>query len=103
MQEEFDDVGSVVVKMALQIVDGAETPVPDILFGMLAGKRQVFLFQYRGMHPGDQHFFIVRAIENADLAALRQIAGGAPEKIMRQLLGAGMLEAEDLAALRIDT
>jgi hypothetical protein len=32
----------------------------------------------------------------------RQIAGGAPEKIVLQLGGAGMLEAEHLAALRVD-
>ena len=36
------------------------------------------------------------------LPALRQIARGAPEKIVLQLGGAGMLEAEHLAALRID-
>ena len=54
------------------------------------------------MHPHDQHFLVIRAVEDADPAALGQVAGGAPEKIMRQLAGAGMLEAENLAALRID-
>ena len=34
--------------------------------------------------------------------AFRQIARGAPEKIVLQFGGAGMLEAEHLAALRID-
>ena len=29
-------------------------------------------------------------------------AGGAPEKIVLQILGAGLFEAENLAALRID-
>ena len=55
-----------------------------------------------GMHAGNQHLLIVRPVENADLATLRQVAGGAPKKIMLQLGGAGMLEAEDLATLRID-
>ena len=50
----------------------------------------------------DQHLLVIRAVENPDLAALRQIAGRAPEKIMLQFDGAGMLEAEHLASLRID-
>ena len=54
------------------------------------------------MHPHDQHFLVIGAIEDADPPALRQAAGGAPEKIVLQFLGAGLFEAEDLAALRID-
>ncbi len=55
-----------------------------------------------GMHPHDQHFLVIGAVENADPSPFRQVPGGAPEKIMLQFLGAGMLEAEDLAALRVD-
>ena len=36
------------------------------------------------------------------LSALRQIARGAPKKIMMQFGGARMLEAEYLATLRVD-
>ena len=54
------------------------------------------------MHAHDEHFLVIGAVEDADAAALRQAAGGAPEKIVLQFLGAGMFEAEDLAALRID-
>jgi DNA-directed RNA polymerase specialized sigma24 family protein len=53
------------------------------------------------MDAGDQHFLVVGAVEDTDLAALGQVAGGAPQKIMRQFGRAGMLEAEDLAALRV--
>ena len=54
------------------------------------------------MHAGDQHLLVVGSVEDADPPAFRQIAGGAPEKIVLQFGGAGMLEAEYLAALRID-
>ncbi len=54
------------------------------------------------MDAGDQNFLVVGPVEDADPPAFRQITGGAPEKIMLQFDGAGMFEAEDLAALRVD-
>lgn len=49
-------------------------------------------------HFDNQHLFVIGAIENADAAALRQCEVRAPEEVSP---GTGMLEAEDLAALRI--
>ena len=54
------------------------------------------------MHPDDQHLLIIGSVEDADPPAFRQVARGAPEKIVLQLRGAGVLETEDLAALRVD-
>ncbi len=54
------------------------------------------------MNPDDEHLFVVRPVEDADMAARRQVAIGAPQKIMVQFKGARMLVAKDLAALRID-
>ena len=54
------------------------------------------------VHADDQHLLVIGSVENADPPAFRQIAGGAPEKIVLQFGGAGMLEAEYLAALRVD-
>ena len=54
------------------------------------------------MHPNHQDLFIIGSIEYADVPALRQPIGGAPEKIMFQFVGARLFEAENLAALRID-
>ena len=54
------------------------------------------------MHADDQHLFVIRSVEDADPSALRQLTSTAPEKIVLQFGGAGMLEAEDLAALRVD-
>ena len=54
------------------------------------------------MHAGNQNLLVIGSVENADPAAFRKIPGGAPEKVVLQFTGAGMLEAEDLATLRID-
>ena len=54
------------------------------------------------MHADDQHLLVIGSVEDADLPAFRQIARGAPEKIVFQFGGAGMFEAEHLAALRVD-
>ena len=55
------------------------------------------------MHADDEYFFVVRTIEDADAAALRQTARSAPKEVMFQFFGGGLLEAEDLASLRIDS
>lgn len=54
------------------------------------------------MYAGDDHLFVIGAIEDADPATLGQAAGGAPEKIVVQLFRTRLLEAEDLAAFRVD-
>ncbi len=54
------------------------------------------------MHPHHQHFLVIGAIEDADPPAFGKPQGRPPEKIMLQFLGAGLLETENLAALRID-
>ena len=64
--------------------------------------RDRFAVENLGMHADDQHLLVIGAVEDADPPALRQIASGAPEKIVLQFGGARMFEAEDLAALRID-
>jgi hypothetical protein len=58
--------------------------------------------QELGVNADDQHLLVVGPVEDADPAALRQVARGAPEEVVLQLGGAGVLEAEHLAALRID-
>ena len=54
------------------------------------------------MHAHDEHLLVVGTVEDADPPAFGKPAGGAPEKVVLQFLGARLLEAEDLAALRID-
>ena len=55
------------------------------------------------MHAGDQYLLVIGSVEDADSPAFRQIAAGAPEKIVFQFGGAWVFEAEHLASLGIDT
>ena len=87
--------------MLLQIHDGAIPVLPD---GLLVTQlvREPLAAKYLRMHADDQHLLVIGAVEDADPPAFRQTAGRAPEKIVLQFLGARLLEAENLAALRID-
>ncbi len=58
--------------------------------------------QQFGMHAKDQDLLAVGAIEDADASARWEVTGRTPKKIMFKLGGAGMLEAENLASLRVD-
>ena len=54
------------------------------------------------MHFHDQHFFVIRAIEDADAASLRQGLHATPQVVVVQFFRRRMFEAVHLAALRID-
>src|SRR4029077_13569868 len=98
----FDDPRAVAVQMAFQIQDGAISVMPD-LAQVRPRIRQAFAAQDFRMHSGDQDFLVVGAVEDSDPSKLGQVASGPPEKVMLELGGARMLEAEPLAALRIDS
>ena len=54
------------------------------------------------MHSNDQHFLIIRTIEDANPAAFWKTARAAPKKIMLEFLGAGLFETVNLASLWVD-
>src|ERR1700692_2229698 len=55
------------------------------------------------MNAHHQDFFVVRAVENADLAAVRHYLVTSPHKIVIELFLAGLFERPHIAALRIDS
>jgi len=57
--------------------------------------------QQGGVDAHDQYFFVVGAIENADLAAFRNALMRSPEVIVVQLFIARCLEGVNVASLRI--
>jgi len=70
--------------------------------GVVGGRiGEAFGLQEFRVHAQDQHLFVVRAVEDANAPAFGQIARAAPEKVVLQLERARVLEAEDLAALRV--
>ena len=101
MQIELYDAGTVPVQVSLQISDRPIPVVPKCL--LTCGVSGIpSLRRISGCTRAISTSSSVRSIEDADPAAFRQVAGRAPKKIMLQLSGAGMLEAEDLNTLRID-
>jgi hypothetical protein len=101
VEEYLDNPRAVTMKVLLQVHDGAIPLLPnDLLVAQFLGKP--LAAKKLRMYPNDEHFFVVRPIEDTDAAAFGKAARAAPEKIMLEFLGAGLLETEDLAALRID-
>ena len=72
--------------------------LPDLLRQALVG--DVLRAEQLGMHADDEHFLVVRAIEDADVTPAREHARGAPQKIVIELLRRRRLERVHLAALR---
>src|SRR5580704_15263534 len=97
---EFQDYRSTARDAALESADVLEAMFPDFFTDL--AMRQLLFFQYFRMHAHDQHFFIMRAVENSDVPALRQRFVDPPEKIVLQFLGAWRLERMHVATFRID-
>src|SRR6516165_3877652 len=68
-QMEFQHQRAVAGEMAFKGPNILETMFPAVLFGH--ARRQLLPFEEIGMHPHRQHFFVMRAIKNADPPAPR--------------------------------
>ena len=100
VEEELQDQHAVVRKVAFERCNVVEAPIPDLAIDELG--RKVLCAQVFRMHADDQHLFVIRTVENADPPALGQAARRAPQEVVIELLGRGLLERVDLAALRIE-
>ena len=54
------------------------------------------------MNADNQHLFVIRSVEDADLPSLRKPARRAPQKVVLEFVRARLSEARNLAALGID-
>ena len=54
------------------------------------------------MNANDESFFVITAVENADVAAVGKTFHATPEIVVIKILGRRRLEGVDLTALRID-
>ena len=100
VQEQLDDMEALVDKVALPIVDLAVAALPDV--ALARGRRQLLAVEDLIVDTDDEHFLVVGAVEDADLAASRKASCGTPEVVVVELLGRGLLERVDAHALRID-
>src|ERR1019366_1944495 len=88
VQEEFQYLHVVFAQRLFKLVDLVVTPRPDIL-----GNEVVDAY--------DENIFVMRAVENPDIAVLGNGLVYAPEKIVRGFLGRWRFEWRDGASLRV--
>src|ERR1700687_3341332 len=99
MEKEFPDHKAVAGKIALEATNILKSFFPDVFCDQRRGYS--LAGQNLWMNPHDEHFFIVRPIENANAATFRQAFHGAPQVVVVQFLRGGSLERINLASLRI--
>ena len=85
VQEELADQHALPREVALVGVDVFEALAPDVLGDEL--RRQLLLGEDVLVDADDQRLLVVRAIEDADVAAARQPPVRAPQKIVIELFG----------------
>src|SRR6516164_7556701 len=101
VQEELEHDQSLMAQVPFEMRDVGKPLLPDVL--ACAGSGQLLLLEDVLVHSHDQDLLVVRAIENADVAALGQATGMPPEKVVIEILRRGLFEGKNLATLRVDT
>ena len=89
VQEQLDDGEAVVGEVALPVVDVAVALLPDVAPARLPG--QLLVLEDLGVHAHHEDLLVVGAVEDADLAAARQVGGEAPQVVVVELQGEGAL------------
>ena len=90
------------------VLDEETFPVVDLAIAALEhavgarGRRELLVLEDLRMNPDDEHFLVMRAVEDPDLAARRQLLRVAPEVVVIELFGGRLSEPLDDDALRID-
>jgi hypothetical protein len=100
VEEELENDRAVVGEMMLKPVDIGIALGPEIIVD--SGTRNALGCDQFGVDLYHENFLVVGTIENTNAAALGDCAGISPEEVMAELFGRGVLEAGDLATLRIE-
>ena len=94
--EELQNVRALSGGVVLEMRDVSEPLIPDSLADEL--RRQFVPFEEPGTDAHDEDFLVVRAVEDADAAALGQLSDVAPHEVVVELLGRGLLERDPLGS-----
>src|SRR5271166_3865848 len=89
VEEEFEDRGPIFGEQCLEVADAPVARGPGRLVDEL-------------MDPRHEHVLVMRTVEDRDLAMPRGMRMHAPEEVMREFGGGGLLETGDARALRIE-
>src|SRR6516164_5709546 len=99
VQKELKNNRSLPTEIILEVCYVEEPLVPDAFAQERRG--QLLSLQDMLMHAHNENLLIVGSVEDSDASALWQALGVAPEKVVIEVLRRGLLERENLAALRI--
>ena len=99
VEEQLHDGEPVVGEVALPVVDVAVALLPDVPPARLPG--QLLVLEDLGVHAHHEDLLVVGAVEDADLAAARQVGGEAPQVVVVELQGRGRLVGVHGDALRV--
>ena len=81
VKEYLEGSRSIAIEVALQVHHRAIALLPDVLL-VTQLLRKSLVAQKLWMYPNNQHFLVIRTIEDADLPALGEAPRRTPEKIM---------------------
>ncbi len=102
VEPELQDDGAVSREVPLVLTDRLVAVLEQPVEVSVVHVGQALVAQIRGVDAHDQDLLVVRAVEDADASSLGESPGGAPQEVMVELLGARLLEGEDLAAGGVD-
>ena len=99
VQEEFEHGGALPRQISLKPGDVVEALPPNPL-GYERRRHPLPPEQFR-VHTDNEHLLIVRPVEDADAATLRQALLAAPQVVVIKIFQGGLLERVHLAPLRV--
>src|SRR4029077_3402931 len=99
MQEKLANHYAIPRQVMFKRVDVFIALLPDVLGNQRV--RQPLGSQEVRVHADNQNFFVVRAVENPDLAALRNASVRPPQVVVIEFFRAWSLEGMNIATLRI--
>ena len=85
VEVDLDDAGGVACQQFLEVADVLQPPLGCLVVDHV-------------VDAGDEHVFVLAAVEDADIALGGRFLVDAPQEIVAEFLGAGLLEAGDLHA-----
>src|SRR5208282_6606228 len=95
VEKELEHDDAVLEQILFKPVDLLEPAVPDLFILPFPG--DLLLIENLRMYAGNEHFFIVGAIEDGNFAAFGQAQRASPEIIVAEFLGGRPLEGVDVA------
>jgi len=98
VEKELDDPGAVAVEVALERVDVLVAVPPNVLRGLFSCAG-IPVRPELGVHPDHRYVLVAAAVEDPDPAPFGKHLAAAPQEVVGEPLGGGLLESHHRATL----